>query len=121
MTTDAYARARDTLEVALPGLIELSHRIYQNPELGYEEVQAAGWLADALEAAIAERLRTRIERLKCKSEKGQRLSVTMSLAVTELRPGETSEAFISRVDGCLYDAKRSGRNCVVVHPAHRAA
>ena len=51
MTTDAYARARSTLEAALPGLIELSHRIYQNPELGYEEVQAAAWLADALEAA----------------------------------------------------------------------
>jgi amidohydrolase len=56
MTTDAYARdayatARSTLETAQPGLVELSHRIYQNPELGYEEVQAAAWLADALEAA----------------------------------------------------------------------
>ena len=51
MTTDAYARARAALEAALPGLIELSHRIYQNPELGYEEVKAAAWLADELEAA----------------------------------------------------------------------
>ena len=51
MTTDAYARARATLEAALPGLIELSHRIYQNPELGFEEVKAAAWLADELEAA----------------------------------------------------------------------
>ncbi len=51
MTTDAYDRARATLEAAHPGLIELSHRIYQNPELGYEEVEAAAWLADALEAA----------------------------------------------------------------------
>ena len=51
MTTDAYARARATLEAALPGLIELSHRIYQNPELGFEEVKAAAWLADELETA----------------------------------------------------------------------
>jgi amidohydrolase len=49
--TDASASARATLEAALPGLVELSHRIYQNPELGFEEVLAAGWLADALEAA----------------------------------------------------------------------
>ncbi len=49
--TDANASARATLEAAHPGLIELSHRIYQNPELGFEEERAAAWLADALEAA----------------------------------------------------------------------
>jgi len=49
--TDTNASARSTLESAHLGLVELSHRIYQNPELGYEEVQAAGWLTDALEAA----------------------------------------------------------------------
>ena len=49
--TDANASARATLEAAHPGLVELSHRIYENPELGYEEEKAAGWLADALEAA----------------------------------------------------------------------
>ena len=51
MTTDAYARARATLEAAQPGLVELSHRIHDNPELGFEEVKAAGWLADELERA----------------------------------------------------------------------
>jgi len=49
--TDASASARATLEAAHPGLIELSHRIYENPELGYEEQLAAAWLADALETA----------------------------------------------------------------------
>jgi amidohydrolase len=49
--TDANARARAALEAAHPGLVELSHRIYENPELGYEEVQAAEWLTDALETA----------------------------------------------------------------------
>jgi len=49
--TAAYSTARATLEAAHPGLIELSHRIYDNPELGFEEEQAAAWLAQALEAA----------------------------------------------------------------------
>ena len=49
--TDANAQARAALEAAHPGLVELSHRIYENPELGYEEVQAAAWLTDALETA----------------------------------------------------------------------
>jgi amidohydrolase len=49
--TDANASARATLEAAYPGLVELSHRIYQHPEIGSEEKQAAAWLADALEAA----------------------------------------------------------------------
>lgn len=49
--TDANASARAALEAAHPGLVELSHRIYENPELGYEEVQAAEWSTDVLEAA----------------------------------------------------------------------
>ena len=48
---DANAQARAALEAARPVLVELSHRIYENPELGYEEVQAAAWLTEALEAA----------------------------------------------------------------------
>jgi amidohydrolase len=49
--TDAYGGARATLKAAHPALIELSHRIYDNPEIGFEEEQAAAWLSDALEAA----------------------------------------------------------------------
>jgi amidohydrolase len=51
MPSDPYGSARAALEAAHPGLVELSHRIYENPELGYEEVQASGWLADALVTA----------------------------------------------------------------------
>ena len=47
--TDANAIARAALEAAHPELVALSHRIYENPELGYEEVQAAEWLTDVLE------------------------------------------------------------------------
>jgi amidohydrolase len=51
MSTDAYAAARAALEAAHPELVELSHRIYQNPEVGFEEVQAAAWLTESLERA----------------------------------------------------------------------
>jgi amidohydrolase len=51
MTNDAHGAARAALEAAHPRLIELSHRIHDDPELGYEEVKASGWLADELETA----------------------------------------------------------------------
>jgi amidohydrolase len=46
--TDANASARAALEAAHPDLVQLSHRIYEHPELGYEETQAAAWLTDVL-------------------------------------------------------------------------
>ena len=42
--------ARAAVEKARDGLIDLSHRIHANPELGYEEERAAAWVAEALEA-----------------------------------------------------------------------
>ena len=41
--------ARDWIERAHPALVDLSHRIHANPELGYQEVRASGWLSDVLE------------------------------------------------------------------------
>ena len=48
---DPGESARATLTAALPGLIDLSHRIHASPEPGHEERLASGWLADALESA----------------------------------------------------------------------
>ncbi len=45
---DAKAAARERLETATGGLIELSHRIHAHPELGFEEEKAALWLCEAL-------------------------------------------------------------------------
>jgi diguanylate cyclase len=39
--------------------------------------------------------------------------VTISLGVAVLRPGDTVQTLIERADGCLYAAKRNGRNRVV--------
>ncbi len=43
-------RAQETIGGAQDDLIDLSHRISENPELGFEEVRSAAWVADALEA-----------------------------------------------------------------------
>lgn len=51
MTTDLKQAARERIERAMPELIDLSHRLYANPELNYAEVKAAGWLTDWLESA----------------------------------------------------------------------
>ena len=47
--SDLKQAARERIERAQPELIELSHRIHANPELGYQEQLAAGWLTDWLE------------------------------------------------------------------------
>lgn len=48
---DTKAGARERLNAAQPGLIDLSHRIHAHPELGYEEEQSSRWLAEALNDA----------------------------------------------------------------------
>ena len=48
---DAKAGAHERLNAAQQTLIDLSHRIHANPELGYEEEKASGWLAEALDSA----------------------------------------------------------------------
>ena len=49
--TPAKQAARDQVERAHEALIGLSHWIHANPELGYEEHMAAGWVAEWLEKA----------------------------------------------------------------------
>jgi amidohydrolase len=49
--TDAKDGARERLEAAREELVDISHRIHANPELGYEEEKAALWLTDYLDDA----------------------------------------------------------------------
>ena len=39
--------------------------------------------------------------------------VTISVGVASWRRGDTAESLIARADGCLYAAKRGGRNQVI--------
>jgi amidohydrolase len=47
---DVKARAAQAVEAARDEILDLSHRIHANPEPAFEEVQAAGWVADAVRA-----------------------------------------------------------------------
>ncbi len=48
---DSKQAARERLEQARESLVALSHRIHAHPELGFEEEQACGWLAEMLNEA----------------------------------------------------------------------
>ena len=47
-------------------------------------------------------------------------SFTASFGVARVSSGEAFDEFYRRVDGALYDAKRSGKNCVRIAPVKKA-
>lgn len=49
---------------------------------------------------------------------GQTIKTTVSVGVTEFRPGEDLEHLISRAEGALHQAKADGRDCVVCTSAN---
>ena len=73
-------------------------------------------LPGALEAA--ERLRTDIAALQIPiAAQGASISITVSIGVSEVQDGESAEDLVARADAALYQAKASGRNCVVAASA----
>ncbi|HEV6967465.1 MULTISPECIES: GGDEF domain-containing protein [Roseateles] len=83
--------------------------------LGGEEF-AVIWLQPeaGAEARLGERLRLAIAALPFETSAGP-LSVTASIGVAQARgPEEAPEALFSRADAALYEAKRSGRDRVVL-------
>ena len=43
--------------------------------------------------------------------------VTVSIGLSALAPGQTAEAWVKSADTALYEAKRQGRDCVVLATA----
>jgi diguanylate cyclase (GGDEF)-like protein len=64
-------------------------------------------------AQIAERLRSGLEQMRVHYE-GKMIVTTMSAGVTERQPGDPLTTVLKRGDSLLYQAKASGRNCIVV-------
>jgi diguanylate cyclase (GGDEF)-like protein len=61
----------------------------------------------------AERLRAAVAAVAIEDPDGNALPpATVSIGVAEASDGETLEAVFARADAALYEAKRSGRNCV---------
>jgi diguanylate cyclase (GGDEF)-like protein len=65
---------------------------------------------------IAERLRDAVENLKIDTDPGAQDSVTVSVGVSLVLPafGRTPQAALHLADQALYEAKRAGRNRVIV-------
>lgn len=66
-----------------------------------------------LSKVIAERIRRDIAASPFHAKKFN-IDVTISIGVAMLKPGETREALLERADAAMYEAKRTGRNRVVV-------
>jgi len=67
--------------------------------------------ADAVR--VAERLRRIYASLVISTPEGERVGVTISIGVAHCQAGEISmEELLRRADCALYEAKRTGRNCV---------
>jgi diguanylate cyclase len=63
---------------------------------------------------LAERIRQNIEALAFTQPKG--LHVTLSLGIATLIPKDTPYSLFQRADDALYQAKKAGRNRVIVSP-----
>lgn len=79
------------------------------PETGLEEATA---LADRLRHALAGK------RLTNRSTGADYGTITISVGVARLRPGDTPDELIARADAALYTAKAAGRNCVIDERDH---
>ncbi len=70
-------------------------------------------LAEA--AQVGDKIRSLVEQTEFPGGDGQPGgTLTISVGVAALRPGETGADLLARADTALYEAKDEGRNCVVI-------
>ena len=105
VTRRITARLRDTDSIARWGGEEFAVVTPCTPISGAEV------LADAMRRVVADEPFGIVGR------------VTVSLGVAQLSPEETAAQWVSRADRVMYEAKRSGRNCVrlLVDPSGRSS
>lgn len=59
--------------------------------------------------AIAERIRISMRESRIQHE-GRTITITVSIGIAQLRPGESMTAWLSRADAALYESKHGGRD-----------
>ena len=62
---------------------------------------------------VLDRMRRKIQDTPCIGDNGEKIALTASFGYCSGAAGDNLEAKIAEADRCLYEAKRSGRNCVV--------
>lgn len=91
--------------------IRLSDSAYR---YGGEEFVALLPETDHVEALrVAERLRSSFEKKVFIASGGERVTMTISIGVSQLQQGDDAREFIRRADAGTYAAKMKGKNCVV--------
>jgi diguanylate cyclase (GGDEF)-like protein/PAS domain S-box-containing protein len=62
---------------------------------------------------VAARLQREVQRLQFQNDE-QSFGVTISQGITSLRPGDELDDLYARADAAMYQAKRQGKNCIVL-------
>ncbi len=114
---DTYGHAAGDLVLA--GLGDLFREALRNNDIAFryggEEFAVILPGVDAGQAQkVAERLRASFADLKITLPDGGQAGATISIGVTQQRPGDSREDIFGRADAALYKAKKRGRNRVVV-------
>lgn len=110
---DTYGHpAGDELLRQVGAILQQSARAYDIPaRYGGEEFAVILPNTDADEAVqVAERLRQQISAIQ-----NPHAPITASFGVSTYRPGSTPAILLYEADSALYQAKQSGRNCVVLY------
>lgn len=63
---------------------------------------------------VAERLRKRTNAAVMAPTAGTQITCTVSVGVAQFHAGDSADALIRRADSATYQAKRRGKNCIVV-------
>jgi diguanylate cyclase (GGDEF)-like protein len=104
-----HARGDDVLKLIVALIERRSRKLDLLFRIGGEEFMLL--LPDTREPAaalVAEQLRASVEESRLVDKAG----VTVSVGVSELRPGESLDSWIKHADDALYAAKNAGRNRV---------
>ena len=107
----------EALKLVAARLRQEVHEPFVIGRLGGEEFVIAMPGADLADAhRLAERCREQVMMIDSRRWLKDR-RITVSIGLTVSRAGDTPSTMLQRADAALYDAKRSGRNCVKAHSA----